>query len=461
MRKIITLLLAALFCCQTLPAADLVPIVDSQTIAIARVDLKQVDTEKIIGFLSGEVRDIVPQVMPNPAEAGQMILMAQGGVMAGAMYVQPILKTLQNEGKVDEIFFLVDKKAIAEEMYPLFVAVPAPASKPKVEIDAIRKLFLQNHLQVVFQRHGFLIGVPVLEDFGLADKDDIMSFVKERFGEPSTEKRPEFGEAFGRPAVSSSMIQVVVGNLSMFKEFFENQPDVPEEILAPMPPQVREMMELGPVSQKLMLEKTNYLFTSLDIQKPELKIVSVMKDLAAAKETIELSEKVSRLWFAMLEGFKERDGLGMPGPADLRIISVLSTMMGKQKLEMVGTEVHNSIDANAYADLKKAIIDMTKSAVGAAHDADNVKITGRISFADGTPLTVGVVAFETETFLARAELDESGNYAMMGEIPEGMYRVSIAGVQDSIDPKFTHPYTSGLVINVKGPRMTFDIVVDR
>ena len=123
MRTSIAVLLVLLFCGKAFSVADLAPIVDSQTIAVVRVDLKQVETEKILKFLADEIKDIVPQVVPGQAEAGQAILAAQGGLTAAAMYVQPILKTLQNEGKTDEIFFIVDKKAIGEGMYPFFGTV--------------------------------------------------------------------------------------------------------------------------------------------------------------------------------------------------------------------------------------------------------------------------------------------------------------------------------------------------
>ncbi len=339
-----------LLCDTILPAADLSPIVDSQTIAVVRVDLKQVDMAKITQFLVDEVTDIVPQIQSNQEEAAPILFYAQAGIMTGAMYVQPILSTLQNEGKADEIFFLIDKKAADEQICPLFVAVPAPDSKPKEEVDAIRKLFLQTHLPVVFQRHGFLIGMPVLDDFGLAGKDDVMDFAKERFADPSTEKRPEFAEAFGRSDIAGSMIQIVFG-FSMFAEEWAAQPDVPETVLARLPPEFREMIEVQKVSRKLMTEKLNYVTTGLDIQKPELKSVTSMTDEAAAREMLEVNEKTIQLYVQLIRQNDNDSPIGA-------MLPTLTAVLEEFQPKVIGGELHFSFDTKMYASLKKAVVEI-------------------------------------------------------------------------------------------------------
>ena len=369
MLKIRHLLLGfALFYCGNLMAADLAPLVDSQTIAVVRVDLNQVDTERIMNFLNAEVRDIVPKIQPDQKEANQMMLTAHGGITFGAMYVQPILKTLRNEGKVDEIYVIVDKKAYIESQYPALIAIPTPAGKPKAEIDVIRKVMLQNQLPIVFQRHGFMIGIPMMPG---TEKDDVMSFVRDRLANPSTEKRPEFAEAFQRSDIADDMIQIVIGNLSEFEELNALQANQ-EMLLQQALPEIKEIAELMAQSQKLTFEKLNYSIISLDIQKPELYSVSQMKDEVAAKEMLSINEKMCELSVKMLEDIKKREDVG---PAERGVVSFLTAFLpilsDYNNLELVGNEVRSSQDGRVYVAVKQAVIEMLAPAITAARGAAN------------------------------------------------------------------------------------------
>jgi len=112
-------------------------------------------------------------------------------------------------------------------------------------------------------------------------------------------------------------------------------------------------------------------------------------------------------------------------------------------------------------------------------------VSGKVSFPDGTPLSVGEVAFETGTFFATGAIKSDGTYTMGtpskpgGGIPRGTYRVSLQGVikptvefvpgshvpkitppkEFPIDQKFTSTSTSGLTCEVKG-RTKYDITVE-
>ncbi|MBR5627025.1 MAG: hypothetical protein IKW74_05320 [Thermoguttaceae bacterium] len=117
------------------------------------------------------------------------------------------------------------------------------------------------------------------------------------------------------------------------------------------------------------------------------------------------------------------------------------------------------------------------------------KVTGKVTFPDGKPLTVGCVNFQSETTMARGDLDENGQYSLSSEgendgVEAGTYQVFITSAmsfegggvtEDSevgdtgalpematnielIDPIFNDPATSGLVCTVKG-NTTFDIKV--
>ena len=116
----------------------------------------------------------------------------------------------------------------------------------------------------------------------------------------------------------------------------------------------------------------------------------------------------------------------------------------------------------------------------------NCSVSGRVTFPDGTPLTVGEVAFETDTFYGKGRIDSNGYFKMGSSnpgdgVPRGNYRVSVQDVYGPtevfksgpdrpptlvypkewpIDKKFTSPGTSGLTCEVKG-RTKYDITVEK
>jgi hypothetical protein len=114
------------------------------------------------------------------------------------------------------------------------------------------------------------------------------------------------------------------------------------------------------------------------------------------------------------------------------------------------------------------------------------KVTGKVTFADGTPLTKGIVIFANPAGNARGQLDSSGNYKLGMEgagdgAGAGTYQVFLAGpifdapqpstgtddymaikeeTEALVNPKFREPTTSGLTCEVKGST-TFDITVEK
>ena len=115
---------------------------------------------------------------------------------------------------------------------------------------------------------------------------------------------------------------------------------------------------------------------------------------------------------------------------------------------------------------------------------NNVAVTGKVTFPDGTPLHWGQIVFETPTFEARGAIQEDGTYALVsGEargIPPGNYRVYFDGFEDELvfnpdDPgapprripavipvaaKYRNPGSSELTCEIQG-RRTFDVTVER
>ena len=115
----------------------------------------------------------------------------------------------------------------------------------------------------------------------------------------------------------------------------------------------------------------------------------------------------------------------------------------------------------------------------------DVKVTGKVTFEDGQPLTTGRVCFQSEKLFADGPLQKDGTYTLgsLGEntgLPKGKYQVFIAGAETPPQPvivggqvnllgrfipgkplihqKFTDRMTSGLTCEVKG-RTVYDIQV--
>ena len=119
----------------------------------------------------------------------------------------------------------------------------------------------------------------------------------------------------------------------------------------------------------------------------------------------------------------------------------------------------------------------------------NAKVTGKVTFPDGSPLTVGKVVFETESFVATGPLLPDGSYTLgsikaKDGVPPGTYRVAIAGAMQAgatknmtagsgnvsttvpmtfyspaVAKKYTSAETSGITCEVK-KSMTFDFQVE-
>jgi hypothetical protein len=113
-------------------------------------------------------------------------------------------------------------------------------------------------------------------------------------------------------------------------------------------------------------------------------------------------------------------------------------------------------------------------------------VTGKVTFADGTPLTEGQVVFESAALTAKGNIMADGSYSMNAGsdtgIPKGAYQISISGFgtpktesvlgpdgkpqgvrvthpPSPIDKKFYAPATSGLTCEVNG-RTKYNITVE-
>ncbi|MGL4594301.1 MAG: hypothetical protein ACRCUY_06190 [Thermoguttaceae bacterium] len=112
---------------------------------------------------------------------------------------------------------------------------------------------------------------------------------------------------------------------------------------------------------------------------------------------------------------------------------------------------------------------------------DKLHMSGKVTYSDdGSPLTTGMVCFETPSYLARGELKPDGTYIIgsLSEkdgLPAGTYKVYVSGAQKAtgeikggmteyeplIDAKFANSSTSGIEMVVDGKTKSLDFKVDR
>jgi len=116
------------------------------------------------------------------------------------------------------------------------------------------------------------------------------------------------------------------------------------------------------------------------------------------------------------------------------------------------------------------------------------KVTGKVTFPDGTPLTIGQVMFQKEGFVGSGSIKKDGTYSAGKNkdgdgLPPGKYQVFLSEVStfgelsgkgmqtstgavlevaptvDLVPTKYMSPTTSGWTVEVKGPTK-YDIKVE-
>jgi hypothetical protein len=115
--------------------------------------------------------------------------------------------------------------------------------------------------------------------------------------------------------------------------------------------------------------------------------------------------------------------------------------------------------------------------------SENQRLSGKVTFDDGSPLTIGMVCFENAENgkLGRGEINPDGTYVVGFEtdkngIPKGTYKVFISNAtqekgfnektglpidEQLIASKYSSSSTSGLTFTADGKTKTFDITVER
>jgi len=111
----------------------------------------------------------------------------------------------------------------------------------------------------------------------------------------------------------------------------------------------------------------------------------------------------------------------------------------------------------------------------------NKKLSGKVTFEDGSPAPNGTVIFLKDSFTSKGEIQPDGSYKMSSErendgIPPGEYKVYVTGILEPpqvipgampsmpaslCDPKYENPETSGLTCKIPAPGNRFDIKIER
>jgi len=114
---------------------------------------------------------------------------------------------------------------------------------------------------------------------------------------------------------------------------------------------------------------------------------------------------------------------------------------------------------------------------------DKVSLKGKVTFKeDGSPLTSGMVCFETDTYRARGPLKPDGTYQVTSVkandgIPPGTYKVYVFGAEVGVEEtsgrmnaarsvslvarKYTNKETSGITVEVDAKTKQFDFQVEK
>ena len=114
----------------------------------------------------------------------------------------------------------------------------------------------------------------------------------------------------------------------------------------------------------------------------------------------------------------------------------------------------------------------------AAGCSGNKRLTGKVTFDDGSPAPNGSVILEKDNHISRGEIHPDGTYRVSSEgendgIPPGEYKVYVTGVSEMppqmpgmmipptplCEPKYTNPDTSGLTCKIPAPGNRFDFSI--
>jgi len=107
------------------------------------------------------------------------------------------------------------------------------------------------------------------------------------------------------------------------------------------------------------------------------------------------------------------------------------------------------------------------------------RLSGKVTFEDGTPAANGMVMFTTDSFQAKGEIQPDGSFVVGSEkagngIPKGTYQVYVTGIGKqtpggmmgmslfvpTVHERYGNASTSGLTCTVPAPGNKYDLVLE-
>ncbi len=341
-------------------AADISPYLDSETIAVVKVNLKQLDLPGIQKYFESTYNKAIEEILPaNDPLKSQML----GNMITGSDPVvnaaQTVYRDLVTVGKAEEVYIIAYRDALMETMFPALLAIPVPKGASQDQIDKIRMQYLNGGIPVTFVRHGFIVGIPVIPQF--SKQKEIMAFAREKFKEPSTQSRTDIASLLD--AQPDALLQIAVGRIDQFQEDVESK----IEGFKPLLRMTMEAEEWKKADDALKMVPT--VFQSLDSfhfiynhVKPEIKVVIRLKDENFAETIYTMYSESLKETEASLDKLRiQKDYFDIdpenPGLTQ-RQLDALKHIYKVFQFKRQGNEVVGLYDSSGMEALKTAIIEL-------------------------------------------------------------------------------------------------------
>lgn len=177
-------------------AQDYAPLVQRETVTLARLDLTKLSSEKLSSQAEKLGNAAIDYFVNDPQQAKDAKQIVPVVKIFIPQYFETFIQPLKDAG-VDVVYFVFEKSDDDETMYPYAAILTESLSKDQVEKarDAMKRINQQTNssLKWRFVRNGVFYSLlaPSTED-----ADDVKEYVKKRFTKISPVEKPEFKEAF-------------------------------------------------------------------------------------------------------------------------------------------------------------------------------------------------------------------------------------------------------------------------
>ena len=352
-------------------SADLSPYLDPETIAVIKVNVKQLKLPEIVKYYETAFLKAINEVVPGNDPAAPLLkqLIRETALMAPPeMYEDMIVGY-----KLEEIYAIVYRDAIMRQTYPVLLAIPVPEGASQDQIDLIRMLYLHWQIPVTFVRHGFIVGIPVLEQF--AGQQQVMAFAREKFREPSSRSRPEIVAALD--SQPDAAFQVVVGRIDQFQRDVETQLNTLKMLLLTMPGEQQEELNQALKMVPVIFQNLNSLSFSYDYDKPEIKQVIQLRDEQTARTvltmTLEQRKKAEEM-LAQVPIVSHVLAINAQNPGMTREgLAATKELLQAVQIRQQGNDVVTLLDPSGMTRLESLVYEMViKSAVAGMHAGFNI-----------------------------------------------------------------------------------------